>query len=103
MKRAREAPSRVSRVRYLSPEEYSRILNGAHMTVKAKDGRAWTIRREPNPVLKLYMLAALHTAGRRGELVRLTWGDVDMRARTITFRHTKNGHTRSVPMTGHLP
>jgi integrase len=48
------------------------------------------------------MLAALHTGARRSELVRLRWADVDMRARTITFRHTKNGYSRSVPMTDTL-
>jgi integrase len=48
------------------------------------------------------MLAALHTEARRSELMRLRWADVDMRTRTITFRHTKNGYARSVPMTDTL-
>jgi integrase len=78
------------------------LLDGADVTVKAKDGRNWTVRREANPALRLYILAALHTGARRGELGRLRWADVDMRARTVSFRHTKNGHPRSVPLTDTL-
>jgi integrase len=74
-------------------------LNGADVTVKAKDGREWTARREPKPALRLYILGALHTGARLGELRALTWGDMDMKAKAITFRHTKNGHARTVPMT----
>ena len=91
IRRSREAPGRT---RYLS-----RLLNGHEATIMSSNGRTWAARREPNPALRLYVMAALQTGGRRGELVRLRWSDVDMRARTITFRHTKNGHARSVPMT----
>jgi integrase len=96
IKKAKEAPGRV---RY---QEYEKLLSGAEVTVKAHDGRTWTARRAPNPALRLYMLAALHTGARRSELVRLRWADMDMRARTITFWHTKNGYARSVPMTDTL-
>ena len=44
-------------------------------------------------------LAALQTGARRGELLGLRWGDVDMRARTVTFRRTRKGDSRTVPMT----
>jgi hypothetical protein len=67
--------------------------------VKASDGRTWTLRQEPNAKLRLYILAALHTGARRSELLRLTWGDVDMRQRTITFRNTKNGDSQTLPLT----
>jgi integrase len=94
--RAREAPGRV---RYLSAEERDKLLNGAAVTVQASDGRMWRARRAPNPALRLYILAALQTGARLGELTALTWGDVDVKARALTFRHTKNGHGRTVPMT----
>jgi hypothetical protein len=64
IKRAKEAPGRV---RYLGPEEYDKLLNGAGVMVKASDGRTWTVRREPNAALRLYVLAALHTGARRSE------------------------------------
>ncbi len=99
IKRAKEAPGRT---RYLSSDERETLLNGADVTIKAKDGRQWTMRREPNPALRLYILGALQTGARRGELAALTWAEVDMRARTVTFRHTKNGHARTVPMTDTL-
>jgi integrase len=87
------------RVRYLTPEERHALLDGADVTVKAKDGRSWTVHHAPTPALRLYILAALHTGARRAELLRLTWRDVDMRQRAFTFRGTKNGSDRTVPMT----
>lgn len=91
-----------ARTRYLAADERDKLLNGADVTIKARDGRSWTMRREPNPALRLYILGALQTGARRGELAALTWAEVDMRARTVTFRHTTNGHARTVPMTDTL-
>jgi hypothetical protein len=54
IKRAKEAPGRV---RYLSPEGRDKLLNGADMTVTAKDGRTSTTHRAPNPALRIYILA----------------------------------------------
>jgi integrase len=99
IKRAKESPGRI---RYLSPEERDLLLNGTDVTIMSTDGRTWRGRREPHPALRLYILAALHTGARRSELTRLRWADVDMRARTIRFHFTKNGHARSVPMTATL-
>jgi integrase len=96
VKRAKEAPGRV---RYLSPEERDQLLNGADETVTAKDGRTWTVHHAPSAALRLYIVAALQTAARRGELLGLRWQDVDFRTRTVTFCLTKNGDTRTVPMT----
>lgn len=41
---------------------------------------------------------AVETAMRLGEAVSLTPGDVDLQARTVTLRETKNGHGRTVPL-----
>ena len=86
--------------RYLTPDERDQLLNG--VTVKAKDGRSWTAHQGPSPALRHYILAALQTGARRGELLNLRWADVDMRTRTVTFRQTKNGDSRTVPMTDTL-
>jgi len=90
------------RIRYLTADERRALLDGADVTVKAKDGRMWTVHHGPTPALRLYIVAALHTGARRAELVRLGWADVDMKRKTITFRETKNGRDRTVPMTGTL-
>jgi integrase len=87
------------RVRYLTPEERHALLEGTDVTVKAKDGRAWIAHYSPSPRLRLYILAALQTGARRAELLRLRWVDVDMKRRTVSFKETKNGHDRLVPMT----
>lgn len=72
------------RVRYLTPDERTTLLNQAR------------------PELRLYIEAALQTGARRGELCSLRWTDIDMRTRMLSFPRTKNGETRSVPMTDTL-
>ena len=72
------------RIRYLTPEERAAISGSAR------------------PELQLYILAALQTGARRGELAALRWSDVDMKTRTITFEKTKNGERRMVPLTDTL-
>jgi len=78
VKKVKEAPGRV---RYLTSEEQQKILSAA------------------SPALQPYILAALQTGARRSELLALRWADVDMKAGTITFTKTKNGDSRTVPMT----
>lgn len=46
-------------------------------------------------------LLALETAMRRGELLALTWSDIDFAQRTATLWETKNGQTRVVPLSTH--
>jgi integrase len=99
LRRAKEAPGRT---RYLTPEERDQLLNGIDANVKASDGRTWTLHHGPNPTLRLYILAALQTGARRSELLGLRWTDVDVKARMITFRNTKNGDARTVPLTDTL-
>ena len=42
----------------------------------------------------------VYTLGpRRGELLSVEWPDVDIHRREFTLRHTKNGESRTVPMT----
>ena len=96
VKKAKEA---AGRVRYLTADEFELLLNGGTETVRASDGRTWTIQRGPDPALKCYIVAALQTGARRGELLSLRWKSVDMKAATLTFPKTKNGDARSIPMT----
>jgi integrase len=97
--KVKKAKEPGGRVRYLSAEERQALLDGAVSTVQATDGRSWTVEHKPAASLRLYILVALLTGARRGELLRLRWSDIDMKRRSITFRETKNGHDRTVPMT----
>jgi integrase len=99
VKRQREPRGRV---RYLRPEERTALLEGKTVTVTATDGRTWTTDVRPSKVLRLYIVAALQTGARRGELLRLCWGDIDFRMGLVTFANTKNGDLRTVPMTATL-
>jgi integrase len=70
------------RNRILSPEEYIRLLAHCHIYLK--------------PIVKL----AYHTAMRRGEILNLTWGQVNLRERIITLepKDTKTQEGRIVPL-----
>jgi integrase len=81
VRKAKEAPGRV---RYLTPEERQRLVGGA------------------SSALRPYIVAALQTGARRGELLGLRWRDVDFKTGNVTFRQTKNGDSRTVPMTESL-
>lgn len=48
--------------------------------------------------LKPIVEFALETAMRQGELLKLTWPDVDLKARVVRLRDTKNSDSRSVPL-----
>lgn len=41
---------------------------------------------------------ALGTGARKSEQYGLCWSDVDLKHKTVTFRGTKNGDTRMIPM-----
>jgi integrase len=75
------------RVRFLSDEERRRLLEAC--------------KASSNPYLYTVVVLALSTGARRGELLTLHWPDVDLQRRVLTFRETKNGETRVVPVTGY--
>jgi integrase len=68
------------RVRYLSDEEESRLM---------PELPEWF-----RPLVTL----AIHTGMRKGEMLKLKWGDVDFQTGTIHVREAKSGEGRSLPM-----
>ena len=75
------------RVRFLSDDERERLL-------KACKG-------SPNPLLYPIVVIALSTGARLGEIVSITWNQVDLNRGTITFFETKNKQIRVVPLVEH--
>jgi integrase len=67
-------------VRYLDPEEESRLLAFA-----------------PEP-FRSAILVSIHSGLREGELAALTWNDVRFNEQSIVVRHSKNGSFRVIPM-----
>ena len=82
----RKPPSPPSRGRVLANEEVSKLLQALEPTGRRSH---WT-----KPAVQL----ALATAMRRGELLSLRWEHIDLNARTAFLPDTKNGDSRTVPL-----
>lgn len=102
------------RVRYLSDAERAALykaLQDREAEAKARRARFndWRMQRhlDPLPSIPGYsdhftpmVLLALNTGLRRGELIRITWADVDFQTRVLTVRagYSKSGHERHIPL-----
>ena len=88
---------------FLSPEDVETILRAVDAHRKLREA-------EPGPTaddrwLKQLIRVAVGTGLRRGELLNLRWGDVDVDGRQLLVRHregftTKNHRERVVPLAG---
>lgn len=78
-------PASRWRVRFLTDDERTRLLAAC----KASESRD----------LYKFVLTALTTGARKGELRGLRWRDVDLARRWAVFPMTKNGDARGVPLT----
>lgn len=74
----------TARDRRLLPGEETKLLAACEVT-----GQWWLL-----PVVRF----ALETAARRGEIFYLRWEDVDFSEPEAVLRNTKNGETRSAPL-----
>lgn len=74
------------RERYLSDDEVVRLLDACRLSYM--------------PALFPVVVLALATGMRKGEILRLQWDRVDLEAGSIRLIDTKNGHARTVPLTG---
>ncbi len=71
----------AGRLRYLADQQAADLLLG-----------------ECRGVLKPIVTTALHTGMRKGEILGLTWGEVNLDQGYIRLSHTKNGEPRSIPL-----
>ena len=74
-----------ARSRRLSDNEYKALLDA--------------IETSRNSLIKPLVNFAIETGMRRGEILRLSWIDIDYDNRTLHIPITKNGHARTIPMT----
>jgi integrase len=81
--KARTEPS--GRIRWLTDDEKKVLL-------EACQASEW-------PLLYLLVTMAITTGARQGELLRLTWADLDFTARRAYVYKTKNGEPRVLPLT----
>lgn len=70
------------RERFLDKKEISRLLE--------------VCKKSRSQYLYAVVLFALSTGARKGEILSLTWNDIDFTRQTATFRETKNGEVRAV-------
>lgn len=82
----RKPQSPQARSRVLTDEEVARLLQALEPTGRRSH---WT-----KPAVQL----ALATAMRRGELLSIRWEHVDLQNRTAFLSDTKNGESRTVPL-----
>jgi integrase len=87
MRRATKPKEPRGRVRFLSDEERLRLL------AACKEAKC--------PYLYAVVVLALSTGMRYGEVLNLSWCDVDLAKTRIILQDTKNGERRNVPLTGH--
>jgi len=85
------------RERRLSAEEEVRLM--AALTPADRQASGGWSKGTRNIWLKPFIQLALECAMRRGELLSLRWEDVDLEKRTAFLVLTKNGTSRTVPLT----
>lgn len=73
-----------ARERFLDKEEIQQLLS---VCSKSKSPHLFVVTR-----------FALSTGARKGEILGLTWDDIDFTHSTVTFRNTKNKETRSLSL-----
>jgi integrase len=96
MRKVKKPKEPRGRVRFLSEDEN-------HHGTTNEGERTRLLRaceQSSNPYLYTVAVLALSTGMRQGEIMNLTWGDVDLNQGRITLHKTKNDERRVVPLVG---
>lgn len=96
----RRPPQGQARDRRLEGDEGQRLLESLddHSgEEKREDGKKYR-QGSRNPWLKPIVQFAIETAMRRGELLSLTWDNIDTKRQIALLPLTKNGEARTVPL-----
>ncbi len=81
-----------------SPARCRRLQDGPTNTESEETRLLAACRKCRNPFLLPIVKLAIETAMRQSELVNIRWKHVDLARRTIFLPNTKNGDTRTVPL-----
>jgi integrase len=84
--RVRPSKEPRGRVRFLSEEERDRLLAACQTSYDRR--------------LFPFVVVALGTGARRGELLQLRWRDIDLSRGTAVVHHTKNNERRTLVLSG---
>ena len=76
------------RQRYLEKDEIKKLLNEC--------------QRSSNKNLYDFVLFAICTGARRGELRELKWSEVDLESSLVIFKNTKNGENKIIPLVSQI-
>lgn len=87
MTKLRRKKEPLGRVRFLSDDERESLLKSCRAV-------------ESLPLYPIVVLA-LSTGMRQGEILGLTWADMDLQRGWIVLHHTKNNDRRGLPLVGH--
>lgn len=87
MRRVSKPQEPRGRVRFLDDDERLRLLQAC--------------KESSSSYLYTIVVLALSTGMRQGEIMGLTWKDVDLQEKRIILHETKNGERRVVPLVGH--
>lgn len=85
-----------ARSRVFYPGEEAMLMAALEPTARQANGQ-WGTGTE-NALIKPFVLLALETAMRRGELLALRWENVRLKERTAYLPMAKNGQSRTVPL-----
>jgi integrase len=83
----------VSRPKGATPRE-RRLQQGERERLQAACAKC------RNPYIRYLVELALETAMRRGEILNMRWRDLSSDKRTLRIPVTKNGHSRTIPLSG---
>lgn len=78
------------------------VVNNAkdrYLSDKEREHLLTVCRDSKHPYLHTLVMLAIYTGARYGELVSLTWKQVDLKSRWMTLDKTKNGEKRRIPLT----
>ena len=92
----RRPPPSAARTRRFEEGEEEKLM--AALEDHPSDGDKKYREGTRNPWIKPMVLIAIETAMRRGELLSLKWENVNLKKRTAFLQLTKNGESRTVPL-----